>query len=61
MKKLRKSTTDRKWDGVLGGIADYFSVDSTLIRLIFIALTIFSFGLGGLVIYIIAMVIMPTE
>lgn len=40
MKKFYLSSTDRKIGGVCGGLAEYFNVDSTFIRLLFI--------LGGL-------------
>ncbi|MFK8243462.1 MULTISPECIES: PspC domain-containing protein [unclassified Facklamia] len=44
-RKLYKSSTDKKIMGVCGGLAEYFNVDSTLIRLGFaIALFTFSFG-----------------
>lgn len=32
-KKLYKSSTDKKIAGVCGGIAEYFNIDSTLVRL----------------------------
>ena len=32
-KKLYKSSTDKKLAGVCGGIAEYFNIDSTLVRL----------------------------
>ena len=41
MKKLTKSATDRQVSGVLGGIAEYFGIDSTIIRIIFV---IFAFA-----------------
>ena len=56
-KKLYKSSTDKKLAGVCGGIAEYFNIDSTLVRLgwvVFCAL-----GGGGLLAYIIAALIMP--
>ena len=40
-KKLYRSTTDRRIAGVCGGIAEYFGVDSTVVRLLFIAMLIF--------------------
>ncbi len=55
--KLTKSTTDRVIDGVCGGIAEYFSVDPVIIRLIFVAL-VFINGLG-ILLYIILAIIMP--
>lgn len=39
-KKLYKSKIDRKIFGVCGGIAEYFRVDSTIIRLIFVVLAL---------------------
>lgn len=60
MRKLYKSSTDKKLSGVLGGIAEYFKVDSTLVRLIFVVA--FVFGIGTpLFIYIAAALIMPNE
>ncbi|MGE4484198.1 MAG: PspC domain-containing protein [Oscillospiraceae bacterium] len=56
-KKLRKSLTDRKIFGVCGGIAEYFGVDSTVIRLIW-AISIVVFGMG-LLAYIVAAIVMP--
>lgn len=60
MKRLTKSPTDRKLCGVCGGIAEYFCVDSTLIRLAVAAITVFSVGLG-LFAYIIAAIIIPEQ
>jgi phage shock protein C len=57
--KLYRSERDRLLGGVAGGLADFFDVDSTLVRIIFVLLTIF--GGSGLVIYLILWVIIPTE
>jgi len=59
MKKLCKSSTDKKLSGVCGGIAKYFGVDSTLIRLIWVVITLM--GGAGIIAYIICAVIMPEE
>ena len=59
MKKLYKSTKDRKIAGVCGGIADYMRVDSTIVRLIAIVL-VFGWG-SGLLAYIVAAIIMPEK
>ena len=56
MKRLTKSY-DRKLCGVCGGIADYFGVDPTLIRLLWVLLVLCA-GIGILA-YIIAAIIMP--
>lgn len=56
-KKLYKSETDKKLCGVCGGIAEYFDIDSTLVRL---ALVVFCLlGGSGLLAYIIAAIVMP--
>jgi phage shock protein C len=59
MKKLYRSRKDSKIAGVCGGIAEYFNVDPTIIRLLAI-LTIF-FGGGGIIAYIIAWIVIPLE
>lgn len=57
MKKLTKSSTNRVLAGVCGGIAEYLGCDPTIIRLLFIALSIFVGS--GLLLYILAAIIMP--
>jgi len=56
-KKLYRSTTDKMLGGIAGGLAEYFDIDSTLIRVLFI-LTVFLGG-GGIIAYIILWVIVP--
>ena len=56
-KKLMRSKTDRKILGVCGGVAEYFNIDSTIVRLLWV-IGALCFG-GGLLAYIIAAVIMP--
>ncbi len=57
MKKLFKSVTDKKVCGVCGGIAEYFEIDSTIVRLAAVLLILFC-GCG-LLAYIIAALVMP--
>ena len=57
VKRLCKSAADRKLAGVCGGIAEYFGVDSTIIRLVF-ALLVVGWG-TGIVAYIIAALVLP--
>ncbi len=59
-KKLYKSRTDVKFDGVCAGIANYFSIDPTLVRIIWAILTLPSVG-GGLIVYFICSIILPRE
>ena len=58
-KRLYRSMTDKKIAGVCGGIAEYMNVDSTIVRLVCIAL-VFGWG-SGLIAYIIAALIMPIK
>ncbi len=56
-KKLYRSRNDRVIGGVCGGIAEYFEIDSTLVRLAF--LVIFLARGAGLLAYVIAWIIIP--
>lgn len=58
-KRLYKSKTEKKLGGVCGGIAQYFEIDPTLVRLAWVAFTIF--GGSGILAYIIALIVMPEE
>jgi phage shock protein PspC (stress-responsive transcriptional regulator) len=57
VRRLTLSTTDKKIAGVCGGIAEYFNIDPTLVRVITVVLVLF-FG-GGLLAYLLAWIIMP--
>ena len=58
-KKLYRSRTDKKIFGVCGGLAKYFEIDSTVVRLALILLIVFAGA--GLLAYIIAALVMPNE
>jgi phage shock protein C len=60
-KKLYLSMRDRKIAGVCGGIAEFFGLDSSLVRLAYIVLTICSAAFPGLLIYLLAWWIVPKE
>ncbi len=57
--KLYRSRTDKKIGGVCGGLARYFNIDPTIIRLIW-AVSVFVFGVGG-ILYLIAWIVLPEE
>jgi phage shock protein C len=59
-KELRRSTRDKKLFGVCGGLAAYFNVDSTIVRILYICLVIASSG-WGLLLYILLALLMPEE
>ena len=58
-KKLYKSNTDKKLDGVCGGIGKYFDIDSSVVRLAWVAFTLL--GGSGLLAYIICAIVLPRE
>lgn len=47
--------------GVCGGIANYFGLDPTLVRVGYVILSIISAGFPGILVYILLMLIMPME
>jgi phage shock protein C len=58
-RKLYRSRTNRKLAGVCGGLAQYFNLDATLVRVLFIVLAVL--GASGLVIYLAMWIIVPNE
>ena len=58
MKKLYRSS-NRVMAGVCGGIAEYFDIDPTLIRVAYVVLSLFSAAFPGLLLYIILMILIP--
>jgi phage shock protein PspC (stress-responsive transcriptional regulator) len=58
-KKLYRSRTEKMIGGVCGGIAEYFDVDPTIVRLIWV-LVCLAVG-SGVLIYIIAYLIIPEK
>ncbi len=57
-KKLTRSN-NKMVAGVCAGIAEYFDIDPTLVRVCYAALSIFTTGFPGLLLYIIMMLLMP--
>lgn len=60
MKRLYRSANDRMLAGILGGLAEYFQLDATLLRLGFVVAMFFGAGTPFLI-YIIAIFIIPNE
>ncbi|MDE7014148.1 MAG: PspC domain-containing protein [Kineothrix sp.] len=59
-KKLIRSKGNRMICGVCGGIGEYVGIDPTLVRIIWVVLSIAGWG-TGLVAYLIAAIIIPEE
>ena len=60
VKKLYRSTSDRMIAGICGGLGEYFGIDSTLVRLIFVFGAIFT-GSALFWAYIIMLIVVPEE
>ena len=60
-KRLERSATDVTLAGVCGGIAEYFSVDVTVVRVLWVLLTLCTLVIGGLLVYLAAWVILPAR
>lgn len=57
-KKLTRST-NKMIGGVCAGLAEYFDLDVTLIRVLYLILTLFSAAFPGVILYIILLLIIP--
>ena len=58
-KRLYRSKTDRRISGVCGGLAEYFNIDASLVRIVVLFFVLFG-GSGG-IFYILASMIIPDE
>jgi phage shock protein C len=56
---LRRSRDDRMIAGVIGGLAEYFQMDSTLLRAIYVVVSIVSAAFPGILVYLALWLIMP--
>ncbi len=58
-KRLQRSRTEKMIGGVCGGLAEYFSVDPTIVRILWVLITLL--GGAGIILYVVLWVIMPLE
>ncbi len=61
MKRLYLSTTDKKIGGICGGIAEYFEIDPTIIRLVTVILALITAVVPVVIGYLIAWIIIPRK
>ncbi|MDN5213805.1 PspC domain-containing protein [Fulvivirgaceae bacterium BMA12] len=59
--KLTRTNNDRILGGVCGGIAKYFGWDATLVRILYVVVSILSAAFPGTLVYIILWILMPKE
>ena len=61
-KKLFRSTTNRMVCGVCGGLGDFFGIDATVIRILYVLVSLFlGAGFLGLILYVLLAVIIPED
>lgn len=58
---LRRSRSNRMIGGVLGGLASYLDVDATLVRVLYVLISICSAAFPGILIYLLFWVLTPQE
>jgi len=61
MRKMYKSEDNKIVSGVIGGVGEFFDIDPTVLRLLYLLITIFTGLIPGIVAYILAVIIMPKE
>jgi phage shock protein C len=59
MKKLRRSNKNRMIAGVCGGIAEYFDMDPTIVRIVYVLVSILSVAFPGILVYLVMWIIVP--
>jgi len=60
-KRLYRSQARKMLGGVCGGLGDYFDIDVTLIRLVFVAISLVTAIIPMVIFYLIAWIIIPVE
>jgi phage shock protein C len=58
---LHRSTSNRMIAGVLGGLAEYFDLDPTLVRAGYVVASIVSAAFPGILVYIVLWMVIPAE
>lgn len=59
--QLRRSRTDRKIGGVMGGLAEHLGVDPTLLRVGYLLSSFLSAAFPGVLVYLVLWIIIPAE
>jgi phage shock protein C len=60
-RRVYRSRRDRMLCGVLGGLAEYFNLDSALVRVIFVLIVLATGGAAGIIAYIVMCIVFPIE
>ncbi len=60
-KRLYRRRKGRKLLGVLGGLADFFGLDPSLVRIAYVVITFFTLGIPGFILYLTMAFVVPLE
>ncbi len=60
-RRLYRRRKGRKLLGVLGGLADFFGLDPSLIRIAYLVITFFTLCVPGVFVYLVLVLIVPVE
>lgn len=60
-RRLYRSKANRVWAGICGGLGEYFNIDPVILRLFWILVVIFTGVVPGLLVYILAIFIVPAR
>jgi len=58
---LRRSTDNRMIAGIIGGLAAYFELDPTLLRVLYVVVSVVSVAFPGILVYLILWMVIPEE
>jgi phage shock protein PspC (stress-responsive transcriptional regulator) len=58
---LRRSSTNRMIAGVCGGLAEWMGWDPTIVRILYVLVSIFSVAFPGILVYLVLWLVMPKE
>jgi len=60
-RRLRRSKSHRMIGGVVGGLADYFDRDPTLLRVLYVLISVLSAAFPGILVYVILWIVIPED
>ncbi len=61
VKKLYRSNKNKTFAGIIGGVGEYFKIDPVFLRLVWLVITIMSGVLPAIIVYLIAILIVPKK
>ncbi len=61
IKRLYRSEQNKVISGICGGLGEYFSVDAVILRLVYLLITIFTGVIPGILVYLLAVLIVPKK